>query len=808
MQPAATNPHPPDAPLFTAAEIATALGKNRSNVARLLAGVPASGVKIVSGNEARAWRVADLPSTLRAGLETLTRKMGCQSPEIALRQCCEPWKPPVALAECDSSVVECARLLREAMRQPLLRQHAPGLTAAEREVRGIEDYQEVFGRVITPRHWRDLFARTLRRAGSTPNFDALEIYLPERIKRKDAGQAAQATRTANETEDRLRDFIAAFADVSNPTVRERESLWTQAMEETQSLMDAGESFNRACRIVRAALRKFAPFLAASPEALQKAFARKLAAWQATGGAAQSMADGRRNNTGNHDGFELPDEDALLIEHFASQRYHGHIAAAWRDVYSHDLLSPATIQHYQLSPNKSHVPGKVREAIGSRVEIYMKMKVATRAADMLDPHLSTTRERLFSCQVIQGDDFTMPLYYYIPDGRGWFTLTRGQVLLFNDFRTNRILVWATIPEKQYSSLNIWTSLKRAFLENGIPELLYFEAGVWKNSAILTGKKNTLGSAAEVVQGLREFGIQFTHAKSPRAKPIEKIGGMAQDLMEGEPGYCGRDERRDLPAHTKEILQRVRSRKVHPSTCLYSFEQWNARLGEIIAQYNSTPQQSMHIKDLSPDQAFVKFENTANPPVRLTPDLGFLLSHHEVKEVTANGIAFQIGNKQFRYYGPEFAQHVGRRVLAGFDPEMPEYLTVSDLNGRHPFFVPLANQVDAMACLTGGEENLKHELQRAAGQMAHLRARYNVVKNLIPMRRPVVASQETQETAAKMSRLRKRADQREQATQRTVRAARKAGVFVPHAQRARETTPDELRELNDYLSLPNGEEASES
>ena len=51
--------------------------------------------------------------------------------------------------------------------------------------------------------------------------------------------------------------------------------------------------------------------------------------------------------------------------------------------------------------------------------------------------------------------------------------------------------------------------------------------------------------EVVQGLRAFGIKFIHSIRPRSKTVECIGGLVQDLMEAEPGYCGRNERVDAP-----------------------------------------------------------------------------------------------------------------------------------------------------------------------------------------------------------------------------------------------------------------------
>ena len=78
---------------FTVAEIASALGRKRSSVKDILACVPASGAKIVSGNEARTWTVEALPSSLRIALDALAKKLRCVDAETALRQCAAPWSP-------------------------------------------------------------------------------------------------------------------------------------------------------------------------------------------------------------------------------------------------------------------------------------------------------------------------------------------------------------------------------------------------------------------------------------------------------------------------------------------------------------------------------------------------------------------------------------------------------------------------------------------------------------------------------------------------------------------------------------------
>ena len=94
---------------------------------------------------------------------------------------------------------------------------------------------------------------------------------------------------------------------------------------------------------------------------------------------------------------------------------------------------------------------------------------------------------------------------------------------------------------------------------------------------------------MVQGLREFGIRFIHSIRPRSKTVERIGGLVQDLMEAEPGYCGRNERVDAPESLRKQMAEVEARKVHPSRYFYSYDDWNRRFGEIVDEYNAARQE---------------------------------------------------------------------------------------------------------------------------------------------------------------------------------------------------------------------------
>src|ERR1035441_7853158 len=178
-------------------------------------------------------------------------------------------------------------------------------------------------------------------------------------------------------------------------------------------------------------------------------------------------------------------------------------------------------------------------------------------------------------------------------------------------------------------------------------------------------------AEISQGLREFGITFKHAIRPRTKVVERVGGMFQDIAEAEPGYCGRDERRDAPESLRKQMAEVAARKGHPSKNFYSLDQWNQRVGQLVNQYNAEPQQGHILAGLSPEQAFEAHMNQNNPPMQFSAGLRYLLANDKrLAQVTTNGVTIQIGKTKFNYRGREIAHLIGREVVAWFDPENPE------------------------------------------------------------------------------------------------------------------------------------------
>jgi hypothetical protein len=713
---------------FRAATIAAALGKTPQAVRKLLRDVRPAGSRIVAGNEAAAWTVEQLPAPLRGRLVDEAAKQHCRTIEALLSMTCQQWQPPIPLDKIADANIQAATKLRAALKPWLIQQHDPNLSTAELESRGIEDYRRVFGNRITARYWRELFKRTLLRDNGAEEWNRLETYLPDRLKEKNPA-AKMVSAALAESFGELADFIAASTNPHAPNKTEGAGVWILALEKFTVLVEAGESEKSAARRVRQFLFARAPFLAASRDALLKAFNRKLEAWKNSNGDAKALRDGREENGAQ---FALPENDRDLLIHRAAFYYRNDIAPAWRDLLRSGF-SPAVIERYAgRAANKSHVPASVLASVAPEVEILTVMHRGPRAFDAIKGHVTRCYDGISSLQCISGDDFTLNTYFYVPDGNGWFQLTRGQVILFIDFRTLRILGWALEPRKSYSSLTIRSLCTHVFGEFGVPEILYFERGLWKSATLLKGKTEPFGFT-EISQGLREFGIKFIHAIRPRTKTVERIGGMFQDIAEAEPGYCGRMEMKDAPESLRKQMAEVEARNVHPSKNFYSLDQWNRRTGQLVGQYNAEPQQGHILAGMSPEQAFEAHMNQNNPPMQFNAALRYLLAHDKrLARVTLNGVTIQIGKQKFNYRGREIAHLVGREVLAWFDPENPETLVVTNQDRTNPICVTRSQNPSALESLIDPESGtLGRELSRIEGQASYMKTRFNVVKAQFPL-----------------------------------------------------------------------------
>jgi len=545
-------------PTYTARQIAIAAGLPKPSALKALARIKPAGVAMVRGNAAPTWTPADFPESIRARFTERAAKLGLDEADFMAVQLqlavngIEPWKPCVALNEIAESCLAQADKLRDALRPALLRLDSPTLSPADRIRLGLEDYKRAFGYAVTERHWRRLVDRALWRDGGAEDFNRLELYLPERPLRK----SIAVPLAPHENDFRqLAETVQAFTNPAAPTNSERAALWSEVFE----LYDAGEPSRAAKKRLRRVLLSFlwrhASGLAKSERGLHVAFERKYARWADADGLSSALLDRRELKVGGQRSEPVPQDDLDRVIFHAARNCGGRLAQAVRDFRgqgSRSGLSAVTLDLIgNNSASKSYVPRRLRGAVQRDVRLLQPYLLGKKAIDDATAHIRRDYSGLVSMQAVCADDFTLPVYFHVPDGNGWHTLTRGQCLVFMDARSWKVVAWSLQPERNYNSLVIRTLMNRVCASWGLPGAWYFERGIWKRANLVKGDTTPAGwqaalSGPETKVGWENLGVRFIHATRARSKPVERLGGLLQDLMEGVRGYCGRDERRDCPA----------------------------------------------------------------------------------------------------------------------------------------------------------------------------------------------------------------------------------------------------------------------
>ena len=790
--------------LYSAAQLAAALKISKRNALKALAGVEPSGNVPIHGNATPAWTVDTLPERLREAVTAHASKIRLSIADY-LDTVCKRWEPKTSLAQISDSCLALAHKLKAALLPALQRMNSATLGPADRVRLGLADYRSAFGHAITERHWQRLMDRTLRRDGGAENFERLEIYLPE----KPACKADAKRLLPGESDFKpLKDLIQSFAVPNAPTRTEIAAFWAEAFE----LYQAGADTNREQRALRRELVKFlfrhAPWLAKSSHALRVAFDRKFAKWVEKDESAAALLDGREQKRGEKRAPEIPQSDKDIFEGHAAFYCGGRrrqAARELREMGSESGLSDYSIQVLNRpSKSKSYLNRRLENSIRPGIKMVKPYILGRKAIDDATAHLDRDYSKLASMSVIQADDFTFPVYFCVPDGNGWFNLTRGQCLLFVDVRSWKVIAWSLQPERNYNSLVIRTLMNRVCTGWGLPGNWYFEGGMWQKAHVV---KNTVPAGWKIAYSLPELKtgwasleIGFRKATRARTKIVERIGGLMQDMMPGVRGYCGRDERRDCPDATKRAMDEVQFRRVnHPGELFLSFDAWHDQLDQLIHRYNAASQDGKVLQGLSPDEALEKFWPHGNPPARPDANWWHLVAHYvRPVPVTTNGICFRVGSKSFVYRNERTGQDRGKTVLANFDPETPEFLCVTDMNRKNPYLVERSTPVDFLAA--PGDPVFEREIAKAASHSAYPRARYNVLKaRFAPTFRRNLVDVETAETGQEFQRLRqdKLAEQKQVAavTSRARKSFNRLGMAMP--QRLRPEQADAARELSELL-----------
>ncbi len=717
---------------FTASQIAAAVGLTKRAVLYALRHVPACGIDFVRGNKTPTWSYVALPDRLQERLRQKADLRGYRNAEALLAAPPAIWQPPIPLGELSQDCLNAAAALQRALKPVFTRLNDLNLSEAQFEAFGVRCYHEATGGSISGRHWRRLFDRTCARDGGAEDWDRLEIYLSERLGRRQSTPSPLQSPAARE----INGILATFTNPAQPTREEVACLWVRIFERFEQQIAEGCLRGRVKKAWLAALLARAPFLTSSAEGLRKQFDEKLARWQ-TDRRPASIVDRRAEKSGRYRGPQLSQDDKDRLIAHARFSTGGRIAQAWRELLRENGLSEDLAAYYLANPaRKSYVPRRIIDAVKPEVEMMEDIHHGPRQAKLNGAHISRDWSFVSASDWYQADDCTLPIFYYEADDIGGFTLWRGQFLLMIDLRSTCILGYVLLSSRNYNALAIRTLMTKVCDAHGLPRKgWYYERGVWERSKIITGGKRFQPalSNAETEGGLRDLGLRFIHANLPRSKPVEFVLGQFQNLLEGLPGYCGRDERHDRFERVQKLKLAVENGKQHPAGHFLSAEEWDARLNELCAQYNAQPQQGKMTLGLSPEDALARFQNAEDPCIRLDARCRYLLAHHRRPvRVTRNGITLRFGKQVFNYRGAQTGPLIGQTVFAWFNPETPEILTVTDTRRQNPFCIERSQDVPAM---DAPAEMLGAEFQRIADHHAHTRARYRALRlNYAPKFRP--------------------------------------------------------------------------
>lgn len=358
-----------------------------------------------------------------------------------------------------------------------------------------------------------------------------------------------------------------------------------------------------------------------------------------------------------------------------------------------------------------------------------------------------------------DDKTIDVrvrFQYEEDGQVKEKIQRPQMLLIIDTKSRKALGKVLIAENNYNSRAAKTICRDVFKSTGTPEEFLMECGMWKRAKLL-GNNATGKSFLAVENFCTRVGVKLSHATPGRArtKTIEGCFRLIDKLMIGLPGYVGADE-----MHFKH--ERV------TDTELLTFEEFDAKLDELLDEYNNTPQESdiMCAYD-TPNNVWKncrrKTEAGEVSPVTFIPlQFEHLLTNHcEVAKVGLHGVKFTVAGESYHYYDESLVDFVrgglGQQVKVWFDPESPDTSVISDMKDMEHFPARRIPKSPAMAKSPDDWARFAEASKPHRQARRQLAERYSIIKlGYVAPVRTMVADIESINRAQRMTETKQEAE----------------------------------------------------
>jgi hypothetical protein len=704
--------------LFTAAQIARALGCSKQNVRQRLFAVPADTEQMNGGNLAKVWRIDSLPPTILRQLSNKAEAKRYRTVADLLREPFNRYETPIPLAEIAPGALERARKLRAAMQNVLPLRNDASVSTEQLAKQGVEAYKRAFGHEITPRHWRTLLDRTIERDNGAEEWARLEIYV------EDNPPSISSRRPISMARERglevLESAMTTIAGLSALSCTRKSYLWTKACDELRSQIESGTNKKKAKRaIVKVLLAS--GLLGADKETIRRNLNRQWAAFLKNGGKLidrRAIRDQRAR---------LPEEDRKKLVARALD-CGGRVSQAFRELRNGGELSQATLARTISNPlRKRYVPASIRREITPEINRLMPLHHGEREHELRGPYVPQNYDRIAAGQAMQLDDVTVPVLFWEqdPESPGGIFFGRGQWILAIDLRSRMILGHALHSAPVYNMRIVRSLLLRVHDVFGLPETLVLERGMWRTAKIIKGDELDI---CHTEQGLREFDITFRHRTRPCGKIIERVIGLLQNQMERLPGYVGRDERHDRFERVQEQIRAVNAGREHPSSHFLSKSDWLQQLDQIILRYNHERQEGK-LKS-SPLEAW-NINLLPEGTVHLGSHARYLLAHHKTPvKVQPSGIRLRESLGGGLYYNEITGRFAGQRMLAWINPDELDEITLTSLDRREgPYIVEKA---EALAPIDASESELARSQRQIAAHNDYARTQYRVIQDQLVRR----------------------------------------------------------------------------
>jgi hypothetical protein len=671
---------------FTASEIGKSIGQSRFTVHRALDGVTPSAIVIRGSNKAKAWTLAAMPHALR---------------DAFARGPLKAYPSPIPLAELHPECVEYATKLHAAFASTFANRFPNDtVSAAELAAAGVEHYRKAFGHPISPRHWQRLLDRITTRDAGAENWGRLDLYLPDekRLRRQPEAPREVPVEFAN-----LENEFNMWANPLIPTFTEEKNLYLAAFDWLETTITDGCTETDAKRSLITWLHQRAG-LSTCENTMRRLFNAKLKAWR--DGGPDALTDGRQEANAARRAPALPKDIEEKLVHCAACEHDMAIAPAFRQCYPQ---WPAEIRNrYSCfldgTRRKDYVPAFIRQLAPKVKQAWIEHQGPTYAK-MNGPFIIRNHTGLNTGDIVSTDDATLEVYGATTLPAGGFKCIRGQFFPWIDEKSKFVFAYSLLAKEHFNSRDILAGLYDALETIGIPrKKLRTENGIFKRSRWLGRGEEILWSQNRELFTDR-LGIEwsFTQPRNPRGKIVENILRLIIKRLSSQAMFVGNHEQVTAREEVQWAIREVNDGRKHPHDVgMFTFDEWEQELENVIGEYNAEVQQDsvVYQDTLSPLQAYEKFllRDASGNPIPLAPfphELRLMLSQPRSSTVGGNGVrTFIPGTKLPVYFDSvELSRRRNEKVFIRIDPGNLDEILVTDLRGEKPLLVPRLVEVPA-------------------------------------------------------------------------------------------------------------------